>query len=120
MADAIDPNQLLSDILIHKALAPRDDTISRIADAGVTDAEDTFEYLLDEIRTEASELVDGRCVWLRDAARQTDVQPPVHHPEPKHDVLTSTRIWTPVTALREGERYASVPVFVDRPPRRRL
>ena len=41
-----DPTHLLSDILIGNGPLTHHDVIRRLANAGVTDAEDAFEYLL--------------------------------------------------------------------------
>ena len=113
VTDALDPIQTFSDILAEDGPLSEDEVIRRLAAAGVTDPEDAFDELLDEIGSAASELIDERWVWLPKLMSGRVFTHRLTADELAHDMLTVTPDLDPITTLCESERYAR---FADGSP----
>ncbi|CAN5230660.1 SEC-C metal-binding domain-containing protein [soil metagenome] len=106
MPDTLDPATILVEILARQGPLSDDDVIERLQAAGVTDPEDVFEHLLDEIGTAASELLDGRWIWLPKLLDGRVFTHRLTASELAHDILTVTPDLDPVTTVCESEEFA--------------
>ncbi len=115
MADAIDPTQTLADILAEHGPLPEADVVQRLEAAGLPDAEDEFDELIDETGCAAEQLIDDRWVWLPKLLAGRVFTHRLSATELAHDMLTVFPDLDPVTTLCENEEFAR---FVDGSPAR--
>lgn len=109
MTDAIDPAAALAEILTEHGPLTEDETVLRLEAAGVADADEAFDWLLDEIGGAADQLIDGRWVWLPSLLAGRVLTHRVTSSELAHDMLAVTPDLDPITALcenDEGGRFA--------------
>ena len=105
----MDPAAALAAILAEHGPVTEDDVVRRLEAAGVADADEAFDWLLDEIGGAAGQLIDDRWVWLPSLLAGRVFTHRVTASELAHDMLAVTPDLDPIISLREddeGGRFA--------------
>lgn len=105
VADAFDAVEFLAAMLTEHGPLDEDDIAQRFQESGVADADDVLDVLLDETRSQASQLLDDRWVWLPTILEGRVFTHRLSADELAHDLLTVTPDLDPITALCEHDQY---------------
>ncbi len=104
MAEAVDATEALESILVEHGPLHEDDIAQRLHDAGVEDPDAVVQEDLGET-CPATQLVDGRWVWLPAVVAGRVFTHRLSPDEADHDVLTVTPDLDPITRLCDYEQY---------------
>lgn len=105
VAKAVDPVEVLAEVLSEHGPLPEDDIGRRLRDAGVPDPNPVLRALRLELDFPARQLVDEHWVWLPTLLAGRVFTHRITDAEAAFDMLTVTPDLEPITTLGEHEPY---------------